>query len=74
MLIFIVVRRSDAVFTKSRQSSVNDEIFYICLTFGSILLVMLTGFSWALIILQPYSRLTMGFDNTPALLTINHRL
>ncbi len=34
---------------KSHRSSVNDEIFYICLTYGSILLVNLTSFSWALI-------------------------
>ncbi len=37
------------VFTKGGWSSVNDELFYICLTFGSILLFILTGFSWALI-------------------------
>ncbi len=35
------------MFTKSRRSSVNDEIFYICL-FGSILPVILTSFSWAM--------------------------
>ncbi len=37
------------MFTKSYRSSVNNEIFYICLTYGSILLVNLTSFIWALI-------------------------
>ncbi len=37
------------MFTKSHWSPVNVEIFYICLTFDRILLVILTGFSWALI-------------------------
>ncbi len=34
---------------KSRPSSVNDEIFYICLMYGHILLVNLISFSWTLI-------------------------
>ncbi len=46
------------VFMKSHQLSVNDEIFYISLIFGSILLVNFTSFSWALI-------------NTSALFMIN---
>ncbi len=37
------------VFMKRCWSSANDEIFYICLTFGSILWVILTCFSWTLL-------------------------
>ncbi len=37
------------MFMKSRRSSVNDEIFNICLMYCSILLVNLTSFSWTLI-------------------------
>ncbi len=40
---------SSSLFTKSHRSSVYYEIFYICLTFGSILLIILISFSWDLI-------------------------
>ncbi len=52
--LFIKLKNSP-VFTKSCWSSVNDEIFYICLMFGSILLVILTSFSMGFETFQPYS-------------------